>query len=61
MHDEEKWKEKHCGLVLGHQVVQTDMFGGNLSILDGCCANSPLYNEKFFKTIFKMSKKLFYA
>lgn len=40
-------------------VVPRDMFGSNLRIVAQYFANPPMYNDKFFRRRFRMSKNLF--
>jgi hypothetical protein len=57
--DHEKHKRKRRGSVLGRQVVPRNISSGNLRIVADYFADPPVYNARFFRRRFRMSKDLF--
>jgi hypothetical protein len=57
--EEERRKKRRRGSVLGREVVYRDIQAGNLRIVVDYFADVPMYNEKFFRRRFRMSRNLF--
>ncbi|KAL6637454.1 hypothetical protein ACP70R_025026 [Stipagrostis hirtigluma subsp. patula] len=54
-----KRKKKHGGSIPGRQIVRRNIASGNWRIVQDYFADPPVYNEKFFRRRFRMSKPLF--
>jgi hypothetical protein len=57
--EEERRKKRRRGSVLGHEVVYREIQAGNLRIVVDYFADVPMYNDKFFRRRFRMSRNLF--
>jgi hypothetical protein len=57
--EEERRKKRRRGSVHGHEVVYRDRHAGNLRIVTDYFVDVPVYNDKFFRRRFRMSRNLF--
>jgi hypothetical protein len=57
--EEERRKKRRRGSVLGREVVYRDIQAGNLRIVVDYFVDVPMYNDKFFRRRFRMSRNLF--
>jgi len=57
--EERSHKKRRPGSMPGRQTVPRDMHAGNLRIVADYFADPPIYNDKFFRRRFRMSKPLF--